>query len=283
MKRYFIIVIFIISSLNFCFTPSLSAKEEIEIFPGEVYQGDVFCVKINSDRKYKTIWAEFQKNRVYFDKCGESCFLGIFPVDLYTEPGTYMIEIKIGNAKFIKEIDIKNKEFGIQRLTLSDDKVFLSKKDLRRVKRENRLMKKIFEKKTKRKWFGDFMYPLDNEITTDFGIKRIMNGNFESIHKGIDIKGDEGEEVMASNRGKVVLIKELFFGGKTIVIDHGEGIFTVYMHLSKILVKRDSFVSKGAIIGHVGSTGRSTGPHLHFGVKFNNKSVNPVSMVSLEL
>lgn len=283
MKDYIFIIIFIIIASVFCFTRSLNAKEEIEIFPEDIYMGDVFCVRINTGKNYKSVWAEFQTNRVYFNKCGKRCFYGIFPVELYMEPGTYTIQIKIGKLKFIKEINIKSKEFGIQNLTVSDDKVLLNKSALRRVKRENSLIKKVFKERTKSKWSGDFIYPLENEITTDFGVKRIINGNYESIHKGIDIKGDEGEAIMASNRGKVVLVKELFFGGKTVIIDHGESIYTFYMHLSKVLVKKNSMVSKGDVIGYVGSTGRSTGPHLHFGVKIDNKSVNPVSLVSLEL
>ncbi|NWF76612.1 MAG: M23 family metallopeptidase [Nitrospirae bacterium] len=88
---------------------------------------------------------------------------------------------------------------------------------------------------------------------------------------------------MASNSGKVVFKRELFFGGKTIIIDHGDGIYTIYMHLSKYNVKLHEIVPKGFIIGYVGFTGRSTGPHLHFGVKISKINVNPISLFELEL
>ena len=110
-----------------------------------------------------------------------------------------------------------------------------------------------------------------------------MNGKWVSIHRGVDMKGKTGEEIKASNRGKVVLNEDLFFGGRTIILDHGQGVFTIYMHLSEALVKPEDMVSKGAVIGLVGSSGRATGPHLHFGVKVMDLSVNPVSLIKLKL
>jgi len=110
-----------------------------------------------------------------------------------------------------------------------------------------------------------------------------MNKTWTSIHRGIDIKGLEGDEVKASNNGRVVLAQELFFGGNTIILDHGQGIHTVYMHLSQLHVDCGDAVSKGDVIGLLGSTGRSTGPHLHFGVKISNISVNPLSVLKLGL
>jgi murein DD-endopeptidase MepM/ murein hydrolase activator NlpD len=110
-----------------------------------------------------------------------------------------------------------------------------------------------------------------------------MNKTWTSVHRGVDIKGAEGDKVRASNNGKVVLAQGLFFGGNTIVLDHGQGIHTVYMHLSQMNVRFGDSVSKGDVIGLVGSTGRSTGPHLHFGVKISNVSVSPPSILKLDL
>jgi murein DD-endopeptidase MepM/ murein hydrolase activator NlpD len=99
----------------------------------------------------------------------------------------------------------------------------------------------------------------------------------------MDIRGEEGEDVRASNRGRVIFAGELFFGGNTIIIDHGQGIYTLYMHLSEIHVRSGEMVSKGNIVGLVGSSGRSSGPHLHFGVKVMNTNINPLSLIELDL
>ncbi len=97
------------------------------------------------------------------------------------------------------------------------------------------------------------------------------------------LKGARVKEIEASNRGRVVLAEELFFGGNTVVVDHGQGIFTVYMHLSEFNVSPGDLVEKNAVIGYVGSTGRSNGPHLHFGVKVAGINTNPVSLTRLKL
>ena len=92
-----------------------------------------------------------------------------------------------------------------------------------------------------------------------------------------------GLPIKAINSGKVVLADNQFFGGNTVMIDHGEGLFSIYMHLSKMLVKEKQFIDKSDIIGTVGSTGRATGPHLHLTVKWNGMTINPVSLFNLSL
>jgi len=151
------------------------------------------------------------------------------------------------------------------------------------VEKENKKLKDIRQNVSERMWEGKFMPPLENEISTVFGTKRVMNEKWTSVHRGMDIRGKEGEQVRASNSGKVVLSEELFYGGNTLVLDHGRGIFSIYMHLSGFNVKSGDIVSKGDAIGLVGSSGRSTGPHLHFGVKVAGINVNPVSLMKLEL
>jgi murein DD-endopeptidase MepM/ murein hydrolase activator NlpD len=127
------------------------------------------------------------------------------------------------------------------------------------------------------------MAPLENDISLRFGTKRIMNRKMISVHRGVDIRGKKGEQIRASNNGRIVLAGELFLGGNTIIIDHGQGIYSIYMHLSKFNSDVNDSVSRGDVIGHVGSTGRSTGPHLHFGIKVNTISVNPFSLIRLPL
>ena len=178
---------------------------------------------------------------------------------------------------------ITQKSFTTTELTLLDDQVFLSKKDIKRVKRENKRLKQIFQKISQSYWEGSFILPLENDISTLFGTKRILNEKWISIHRGVDVTGKDGEEVKASNNGRVALAEELLFGGDTVILDHGLGIYTIYMHLSNFNVNVGEMVSKGNIIGFVGSSGRSSGPHLHFGVKVMNMSANPVSLIELNL
>jgi murein DD-endopeptidase MepM/ murein hydrolase activator NlpD len=109
-----------------------------------------------------------------------------------------------------------------------------------------------------------------------------MNEKKTSVHGGMDYKGETGTPVKAVNSGRIVLNEELFFGGNTLIIDHGMGLFSVYMHLSEFRVSKDEKVLKGQIIGLVGMSGRATGPHLHLGVKLHGTNVNPLSLFKLD-
>jgi len=191
--------------------------------------------------------------------------------------------VSIGEKKTNLDLAVRDTRFPTQQLTLPREKVFLSRADLKRVESEDERLKTIFETISDRLWKGKFMLPLKNDISTKFGTKRIINKKKVSIHKGMDIKGKKGEEVKASNSGRVVLAEELFFGGNTVIIDHGHGIYTIYMHLSRFNIKPEDIVLKGDVIGFVGSTGRSSNSHLHFGVKVININVNPVSFAGLGL
>jgi murein DD-endopeptidase MepM/ murein hydrolase activator NlpD len=178
---------------------------------------------------------------------------------------------------------VKQAAFPERHLTLPDEKVFLNPEDLKRVQAEAAKLKSLWPVRTDKLWQGDFILPLGNSISTAFGTKRIINKKKNSIHRGIDIRGKKGEDVRATNRARVILAEELFYGGNTIILDHGQGIYSLYMHLSAFNVAVDDIVAKGSVIGFVGSTGRSTGPHLHFGIKVLNVNTNPISLTELEL
>jgi murein DD-endopeptidase MepM/ murein hydrolase activator NlpD len=169
------------------------------------------------------------------------------------------------------------------RLKLPQDKVSLGPEDLARAKKEEEKLKEIWQQITPRLFQGDFMLPLPNPVSAVFGAKRIINDQTVSVHRGIDLRGKQGEQIRAANYGRTVLAEELFFGGNTLVIDHGAGIYTVYMHLDRFAVNRGDLVAKGDIIGFVGSTGRATGPHLHFGVKILSINTNPLSLMKLQI
>jgi len=123
----------------------------------------------------------------------------------------------------------------------------------------------------------------DREAAPNFGQRRIYNKSYTSIHQGVDIAAPWGSPVRASNSGRVVLASSLYLSGRTVIIDHGQGVFSLYGHFSQILVKRGDLVKKGQVIARVGNTGRSTGPHVHWGVRILDSRVDPFSLVSLPL
>ncbi|MDP2167762.1 MAG: M23 family metallopeptidase [Thermodesulfovibrionales bacterium] len=261
--------------------PGASFAFQAEVFPQEISPGDSFLITVHQQDEAPEVF--FGGRRFYFSDCGEGCFIAVGAADLDTKPGEYTVTLRQGETEEALRLRVKEASFPTIRLTLPPSKVFVSLKDLKRVERENEKLSLIWQTVSGRLWDGSFILPLGNEISSAFGTMRIMNGKKKSVHTGIDIRGKAGEEVRASNTGVVVLSEELFFGGNTVVIDHGQGIFSVCMHLKKFNSGVGDIVKKGDVIGFVGSTGRADGPHLHFGIKVLDINTNPVSFIGLKM
>ncbi|MBN2655250.1 MAG: M23 family metallopeptidase [Nitrospirae bacterium] len=251
----------------------------MKISPDVIKPGDPFILKVESSGSEPS--AVFEGRALPQLRCGNDCYLFIGAVDVAASPGRYAVNVSSSSKSATAEFDLQDGNFREIYLTLSQDKVFLSPENLERVIKEKSMLDAVFLSKTPVLWTGSFVYPLDSDVTSDFGIKRIINKNTTSIHRGIDMRAKTGDLVRASNTGRVVIAQELFYGGNTVIVDHGIGIFTIYMHLSEFKISKGDMVSKNQIVGLAGSTGRSSGPHLHFGVKIQSLSVNPVSFLGL--
>jgi murein DD-endopeptidase MepM/ murein hydrolase activator NlpD len=134
---------------------------------------------------------------------------------------------------------------------------------------------------TPRLWTAPFTRPRPSAITSRFGAGRTFNGRVTSRHLGVDFRGAAGAPVRAANRGVVAAIDTFYLGGRIVYLDHGEGIVTAYMHLSKFLVAVGDTVARGQRIGLVGATGRVTGPHLHWAARYGSLTVNPLDLLGL--
>ena len=266
------------------FSPVASAEAfQAKVFPAKIHQGDAFMVRVSGLKGPTVPSATFNKGPLRFSSCGKGCFVALGAVDLNAEPGAYRIPVKTGKRRTTLRLRVSKGEFETINLTLPDDKVSPGPEAIERINREAALLSLIWEIDSERLWQGVFVLPLANPLSTPFGTKRIINGETVSIHRGLDMKGAEGEEIRATNTGRVVLTEELFFGGNTVILDHGQGIFTLYMHMSQFNVGPGDLVSKNDVLGFVGSTGRSSGPHLHFGVKVMGMNTDPVSITRLKL
>lgn len=131
-------------------------------------------------------------------------------------------------------------------------------------------------------WTASFRRPRASVITSEFGTGRLFNGNLTSRHLGVDFRGAVGQAVSAANRGVVALVDNFFLAGNVVYIAHGGGVVTAYFHLSKTFVAVGDTVERGQQIGLVGSTGRVTGPHLHWAARYGTITVNPLDLVALD-
>jgi murein DD-endopeptidase MepM/ murein hydrolase activator NlpD len=127
----------------------------------------------------------------------------------------------------------------------------------------------------------DFAWPRPEVVTAHFGDLRLFNGKKQSQHFGLDIDGRNGEPILAADDGRVVMVRDAYSSGNSVILFHGAQLFTMYFHMSQVEVKPGELVKKGQLIGLVGSTGRVTGPHLHFGVKVDGLYVDPAVLLSI--
>ncbi len=272
---------------SFFLLPAIAEASEgtfrTELLPTIVKQGDV-CL-IRAFRPTDSVYATFRGKRLPMIQAKNETFGILLGIDMETPPGDYEIKIE-GTDKngrtpattlLLKVVDAN---FGKQELTLPREMVDLDAKTLDRVNREANRLDALFQKSRKESmWSGPFVAPVTGEIASPFGVRRFINGQPKSAHNGVDIDAPQGTPILASNRGVVVLRDELFFTGNTIILDHGAGIYSMYFHLSQAAVSEGEVVEKAAVIGNVGSTGRSTGPHLHWSVRMNDSRVDPFSLL----
>jgi len=255
---------------------------KLTVTPAEAAPGDIVLLIIeNGGRAHAK--ADFLGQTIHCDQSEDGNLTALVPVDINTAPGNHRLTITIEDEQQADFVRVIPKEFTTIKLTLPEGKVTLSPENQKRATDEAMLLNKIWPVTTGKLWIGNFVRPLATEVSTEFGVRRIMNEKKTSVHRGMDFRGKEGAPVQALNKGTVVLHKDLFYGGNTLVVDHGMGLYSVYMHLSKFEVSRGAKISKGQIVGLVGMSGRATGPHLHLSVKLHGVSVNPESLFRLKL
>jgi murein DD-endopeptidase MepM/ murein hydrolase activator NlpD len=154
--------------------------------------------------------------------------------------------------------------------------------DQERAAREKAEVGELYRHVTRQKfWSGRFSLPIKSLVTSRFGTKRMYNGKMKSFHTGLDLRAAIGTPIHAAEAGRVVLAKELFFTGNTVIVDHGYGVLTLYAHMSKLEAHAGDVVEKGKILGLSGKTGRVNGPHLHWQAIVHGEKVNPLDLTKV--
>lgn len=253
-------------------------------------QGQVLVVKVPIVEGVTEVRGTFLDRTIPFFRemrSGEPAgYLGLVGIDLQDAPGTYELEVAVKNGEAVKHLSfnvlVTKEQFAVEHLKLPKDKVDLDDKNLARWKMEQEQVRQaLAENSALRLWHGNFVEPVNGKRTGVFGSVRIMNGQPRNPHNGEDIGAPLGTDVAVTNDGVVRLTVDHFFSGRGVIVDHGLGFYSMYFHLSEILVKDGDLVKTGQIIGKVGATGRATGPHLHWGVKLNGARVNPYALLDL--
>ena len=179
-------------------------------------------------------------------------------------------------------LEVRKAAFRRRTLTVAPRFTNPSAKDAQRSAADQRAFDAAFDQELEPFLFdGNFAWPRQDIVAAPFGDLRLFNGKRQSQHMGSDLDGEVGDPVTATNDGEVVMVRDCFGSGNTVLVHHGGRLFSAYFHLSRIDVREGKRVTRGQRLGLVGTTGRVTGPHLHFGVKIDGRWVNPESLFSL--
>jgi murein DD-endopeptidase MepM/ murein hydrolase activator NlpD len=206
---------------------------------------------------------------------------------LKTSAGAYPLLItgekkKGGSVSYQQKIRVGRAKYRTVALTVGKQFTEPDKAQVEEIHKEETLKKDIFQQSSPdRQWAGRFLPPVEATVSDQFGTQRKFNGKTQSVHQGLDYHVSQGTPVDAVNAGTVTLARPLFFEGSCVVVDHGQGLMTLYLHLSEIRVKEGDHVKRGQELGLSGATGRATGAHLHVAARWQGVYLNPGTLFAI--
>ncbi len=251
--------------------------------------GETLRVEVDGLQPGARIKALFLGKSYPFFVIGPNAQRALVGIKLDAKPGTYGLTVKplpytqlpadaLPSEPYM--VEITTKAFTTENVNFAPEKTAL----MRAEHKESLLIHQANQYLSRdQQWEGVFSYPVEGQLIGEFGLKRLRNGTIDAgFHKGIDLRADKGTPVQAANSGTIVLASNFKAHGKTVLINHGQGVMTIYLHMQSLSVKVRQRVHKGQVIGRVGSTGLATAPHVHFQVFVHGVPVDPKQWVETE-
>lgn len=248
-------------------------------------QGTAVELKVPHEPRTKSVQVLWKEKRVPAFRV-DDVWTTLLGIDLDAKAGPHAAEALLtmddGSVRR-REITVRvaARKFPVTRLNVEPRFTQLSKADSNRASRESKEVSAIYRRITSDLVPEDaFIVPIPGGKGTNFGERRVFNGQPRAPHSGADLRAPTGTPVHATNRGRVALAKDLFFTGNTVILDHGLGIYSLYAHLSRVDVEWGAVVKSNQVVGLAGATGRVTGPHLHWAVRMQGARVDPFTLVN---
>lgn len=264
-----------------------SYSVSVSIKPDKIPLGGIALATIKTNDKIKVLDVRFLGERIpyYLDPSSRDYFV-LIGAGLDCKPGIHILTIAWQGIDapglYSHKVRVMARTFPEERLSVPERMVEFPPKILERVLNDQKAVKDTCGKiSNERYWRRPFVWPVKSKILSRFGFRRIFNNKPRSPHSGVDLRAPEGTPVLASNNGKVAMIRDCYLSGKTVIIDHGKGLYTLYAHLDSYKVTEGQAIKQGQVIGLAGSTGRATGPHLHWGVSLLGKRLDPAELMAL--
>jgi murein DD-endopeptidase MepM/ murein hydrolase activator NlpD len=269
---------------------SATAAWSVQSQPVRLVNGSPIFLRITPPLRLQSLTGNWLKHDVFFSGDAKNkVWVGLAGVSLETPAGVYTLQLK-GTTIAGKEVSFE-KQITVHHAVYPSIAVVVAKKftepDTQQVKEIGQgkaIKEEAFSKVTaEREWSGDFHAPVAARISDVFGTQRKFNGKVLSTHQGLDFAVPTGAPISALNAGTVILARALYFEGNCVVVDHGQGLLTLYLHLSEFKVKEGDRVESGQVLGLSGGTGRATGPHLHVAVRWQGVYLDPATLLKLDL
>lgn len=274
--------------------PAASANPEQEdVFvlahPASVALGQPFAVRLTSSRPLAEVSVTWDGKTiqpsvgVWNNKNVAVALVGTDVLHAKTGKYDLVVVARVAGERreFSHPIAVTEKQYPEQRLTLEEKMVTAPAQEDARIAQDRKAVAAALASMSpERRWALPLLQPAPGAITSLYGYRRILNGKPKSPHRGLDLRAAMGEPVKACADGVVVLADEHYYAGNSVYLDHGDGVVSMYFHLSELKVSVGQTVARGDVVGLAGATGRATGPHLHFGVAVQGRMVDPQTLVS---
>jgi murein DD-endopeptidase MepM/ murein hydrolase activator NlpD len=284
------LIAFVLLALAANLSAATAAHWTVVNQPARLVNGSPVLFRVATPKPVRTLSGNWLGHEIAFSfDASHKSWFAFAGASLETKPGAYSIQLHAettaGEAiSFEKKIRVERQRYPRVLLKVPGRYTAPSPEDQRQIEQDKETKAEVFKTLSSgREWKGSFAPPVNAEISDVFGVERVFNGSVQSTHQGLDFRVPGGTSVAAVNGGHVILARPLFFEGNCVVIDHGQGLLTLYLHLSKFSVKEGDEVSKGQPIGLSGGTGRATGPHLHLAVHWQGVYLNPQVLLRLKL
>lgn len=262
---------------------------EVALTPAIVLAGSPELIRVEAHRAAE-VDGEWLGRKIEFFRARDGhAWVALGGVDVEAPVGSSILHITVksasGETRDLSEpVEIRAAHYRTETLNVEPKFVEPGPDEVKRIEAEVALKDKVFGTSlAEAAWSRDFIAPVGARPTDSFGVRRTFNGKLASVHKGMDFRAASGTPVHAANSGVVVLAAPLYYEGNCVVIDHGLGLFTISMHLSRIDVHEGERVVKGQRLGLSGATGRVTGPHLHWAVRWQGAYLDPAKLLKMDL
>lgn len=266
-----------------------AAQQAVTLMPDVVVAGSPELLRVDAPARAALDGDWMGQKLAFFRGRGGHAWFALAGVDVEAPVGPstlHIVEKLSGGATrdLSRTVEIRPAHYRSGNLSVAPRFVEPTPEELKEIEAEIALKKQVFSVSAPQPlWSGDFSAPVHAPPTASFGTRRIFNGKLASVHKGMDFRARMGTPVRASNDGVVVLARRLYFEGNCVAIDHGQGLYTIAMHLSRIDVREGQRVTKGELLGLSGATGRVTGPHLHWAVRWQGAYLDPAKLLRMNL